>query len=68
MTEAEAAAEATRLNFALGDAGRTREFYIDVEVRPGEWEVELRTEEDEPPKGLIGRLVQAWLGSSTPGP
>jgi hypothetical protein len=58
MTEAEAAAEAKRLNQELGesrDAGDAYAFYVEVEKAPGEWEVERHVEKPGP----VSRVLDA---------
>ncbi len=62
QAEAEAEAEATSLNRQIGEQGDDVSYYIAVESRPGEWQVEKHTDKKSWPK----RIVDAFLDS--PGP
>jgi hypothetical protein len=58
MTREAAAAEARRLNLELGAARRGGEYYVEEEVRPGEWEPVRH--QDKP--RLRDRLIDLFFG------
>jgi hypothetical protein len=57
MTEEEADARASELNRELGRGKPTSRFYVPVEVAPGQWTVEMRTEQKRPWWKRVGEAL-----------
>lgn len=66
VTEAEASARAQRLNTELGRAGERNAFYLEVEIRPGDWDVALQGEPKK--QGRLSAFWQGFLGGGDQNP